>query len=78
MLDELNEWIKTDYGSATRFMGLAFKFKRGIALIDHYTAEDDFAGFKLEWVSFADKEDTASVICMNKEELQFILKELAL
>jgi hypothetical protein len=78
MLDQLFEKIDERYGADTFFMGLAFKFERGIALIDKHFADDIDDGFIVEFVSFVDIEKPASVVCKDAAELHILLKELAL
>jgi hypothetical protein len=77
MLDNLYELIDNNYGDNTFFMGLAFKFETGIAIIDKYFADDIDDGFILEWVSFIDIEKPVSVICKDIIELKTAIGECA-
>ncbi|OBZ12121.1 hypothetical protein A8L34_16085 [Bacillus sp. FJAT-27264] len=78
MLDKLFELIDKSYGRDTFFMGLAFKFDKGIAMIDKHFAENIDDGYVVEWVSFVDIEKPVSVICEDISELYTLLRELAL
>jgi hypothetical protein len=78
MLDKLFELIDENYGSDTFFIGLAFKFEKGIAMIDKHFADDIDNGFVVEWVSFIDIEKPVTVICKDIPELHTLLKVLAL
>lgn len=77
MLDRLFELIDGDYGSEAFFMGLAFKFEKGIAIIDKHFSDDIDDGFVVEWVSFVDIEQPVSVICKDVAELKTLIAELA-
>lgn len=78
MLDKLFELIDEYYDSDTIFIGLAFKFEKGIAMIDKHYADNIDDGFVVQWVSFIDIEKPVSVICKNTSELHTLLKVLAL
>lgn len=78
MLDKLFELIDEKYGNDTFFVGLAFKFKKGIAIIDKYFDDDIDDGFVVEFVSYDEDEHPVSVILKNEEELYKLLKEIAL
>lgn len=77
MLDQLFELIDEKYGDHTFFMGLAFKFEKGIAIIDKHFADDIDDGFAVEWVSFIDIEQPVAVICKDVAELKTVIEELA-
>jgi hypothetical protein len=78
MLDKLFELIDEKYGSDTFFVGLAFKFKNGIAMIDKYFDDEIEDGFIVEFVSFNEIEPPVSVVLKDEEELHKLLKEIAL
>ncbi|ALA07138.1 hypothetical protein SECTIM467_8 [Brevibacillus phage SecTim467] len=78
MLDKLFEMIDEKYGNNTFFMGLAFKFHNGIAIIDKYFSDEIEDGFVVEFASYIDTEPPVSVVLKDKEELHTFLKEVAL
>ncbi|MWV43103.1 hypothetical protein GRF59_05620 [Paenibacillus sp. HJL G12] len=78
MLDHLFQKIDGSYGEDAFFMGLAFKFEKGIAIIDKHFDEEIADGFILEWVSFMEMAHPISVVCKDTDELFLILKEVAL
>ncbi|WP_018884215.1 hypothetical protein [Paenibacillus massiliensis] len=78
MLDNLFEMLDEVYGKATLFMGLAFKFETGIAIIDKHSGQGVTDGFIIDWVSFGDIEQYVSVICKDMDELKEVIREFAL
>jgi hypothetical protein len=78
MLDKLFELIDEKYGSDTFFVGLAFKFKNGIAMVDKYFDDEIDDGFIVEFVSYNEIEPPASVVLKDEKELHKFLKEFAL
>jgi len=59
-------------------MGLAFRFKKGIVVIDIYENSQQEEGYTIEFVSFIEHEPPVFVIVKNKEELYIVIQELAL
>lgn len=78
MLDNLFDMLDKAHGKAALFMGLAFKFETGIAIIDKHSGQGITDGFIIDWVSFGDIEQYVSVICKDIEELKEVIKEFAL
>lgn len=78
MLDNLFELIDQHYGDKTFFMGLAFKFETGIAIVDYRATDDSKEGYVVDWVSFIDIEKHVSALCDTLEELKTAIEEFAL
>ncbi|CCF16579.1 hypothetical protein BLGI_4548 [Brevibacillus laterosporus GI-9] len=77
MLDSLFEQMNSTYGRDTEFMGLAFRFKKGIAIIDFHN-DGNVAKYIVEFVSFIEHEPPISKVVENKDELHTLILELAL
>jgi len=78
MLDNLYRKIGDHYQKDALFMGLAFKFEKGIAIVDKHTDDEFGEGFIVEWVSFNEVSYPFSVICKDLNEVFIILQEVAL
>lgn len=78
MLDKVFELMDEEYGSDTFFVGLAFKFKNGIAFVDKYFDDEIDDGFVIEYVSYNENEPPVLAIAKDEEELHKLLKEIAL
>ncbi|MBM7110381.1 hypothetical protein SAM19_03784 [Brevibacillus laterosporus] len=77
MLDSLFKQITSTYGRDTDFMGLAFRFKKGIAIIDIHNDGSE-AEYIVEFVSFVEHEPPISKVVKNKDELHTLILELAI
>ncbi len=79
VLDYLFDKIDEICEEKAFYMGLAFKFDKGIAIIDyHLNDSGDEIGYILDWVSYQDNEQPASVKCSDMEELKAAIAEFAL
>ncbi|QDX93956.1 hypothetical protein EEL30_17655 [Brevibacillus laterosporus] len=78
MLDNLCKQMYCTYGRDTDFMGLAFRFKKGIAIVDIHIDGEYEDGYVVEFVSFVEHEPPVFKIVKNKEELHTLIQEFAL
>ncbi|MGG3129115.1 MULTISPECIES: hypothetical protein [Brevibacillus] len=78
LLDNLCKQITSSFGQDTYFMGLAFRFKKGIVMTDIYVNSQQKAEYTLEFVSFIEHEPPVYVIVKSKEELYRVIQELAM
>jgi len=77
MLDGLYEQIFNLYDKNIFYMGVAFKFEKGIAIIDKYFDDEIEDGYIIEWTSFVDAEHALAITCKNLEELKAVIDECA-
>ncbi|MGG1442320.1 hypothetical protein ABE354_09690 [Brevibacillus laterosporus] len=78
LLDNLFTQITSSFGRDTYFMGLAFRFKKGIVVIDIYENSQQEEEYTIEFVSFIEHEPPVFAIVKSKEELYIVIQELAL
>ncbi|MDN9009044.1 hypothetical protein [Brevibacillus laterosporus] len=76
LLDNLCKQITSSFGGDTYFMGLAFRFKKGIVMTDLYVNSQQTAEYTIEFVSFIEHEPPVYV--KSKEELYRVIQEFAM